>query len=92
MTVRQKKDGRLEGQVKDARGNGVSDVTVFITADSPSHLDIAAITDGEGRFSFVDLIPGEYTVAVNVGQLELVYAYAEIQPNRTSRVEIVIPD
>lgn len=38
---------------------------VLITGDSPSHHDLAALTDGAGHYRFSGLRPGRYTLLVN---------------------------
>jgi hypothetical protein len=38
---------------------------VLITGDSPSHRDLAALTDLQGGYRFDGLTPGSYTLLVN---------------------------
>src|SRR5262245_4285628 len=55
----------IAGTVTDRRGNPVAGAAVMITGDSPSHRDVAAVTDGQGRYRFAGLTPGHYTLLVN---------------------------
>jgi protocatechuate 3,4-dioxygenase beta subunit len=57
--------GEISGKVTDAEGRPVSGAVVLITGDSPSHLDIAALSDSAGRYRFDGLTPGRYTLLVN---------------------------
>ncbi len=57
--------GAIEGRVTTPQGEPVANATVMITGDSPSHKDIAALTNEEGEYKFDDLIPGDYTIMVN---------------------------
>ena len=57
----------------------VTNATVMITGDSPSHKDIAALTNDLGEYSFNDLITGEYTIMVNI----------EDQPPKTKKTKVV---
>jgi hypothetical protein len=68
--------GKIAGQVSTSYGDPVVDAVVMITGDSPPHSDIAALTNDDGRYSFIDLRPGQYTLMVN----------AENWPSRTGMI------
>lgn len=68
--------GKITGQVSTSYGDPVVDAVVMITGDSPPHSDIAALTNDDGRYSFIDLRPGQYTLMVN----------AENWPSRTGMI------
>ncbi len=57
--------GAIAGQVMTVQGEPVADAAVMITDDSPSHKDISALTNEQGKYRFDDLIPGDYTIMVN---------------------------
>src|SRR6476660_767886 len=52
----------LAGVVKDASGAVLPGVTVEAASDVLIEKTRAAVTDGEGRYAFIDLRPGTYTV------------------------------
>jgi hypothetical protein len=55
----------IAGVVSSDSGQPLSWVAVMITGDSPTHRDIAAMTDMEGRYRYDGLEPGEYTLQVS---------------------------
>jgi protocatechuate 3,4-dioxygenase beta subunit len=55
----------IAGAVTDAQDRPVAGAAVLITGDSPSHHDIAALTNNQGRYRFDGLMPGTYTLMVN---------------------------
>ena len=54
--------GSISGLVEDTTGGILPGVTV--EADSPVNIEgtITAFTDGSGRYTIINLRPGEYTV------------------------------
>jgi len=70
--------GAIEGRVTTPQGKPVTNATVLITGDSPSHKDIAALTNEQGEYNFDDLIPGDYTIMVN----------AEVRGTRTQQTHL----
>jgi protocatechuate 3,4-dioxygenase beta subunit len=58
--------GSITGRILSETGQPVVNAVVMISGDSPSHQDIAALTDENGNYNFNDLVPGEYTILVNV--------------------------
>jgi iron complex outermembrane receptor protein len=57
--------GAIAGRVTFSQGDPVVHAVVMITGTSPSHSDIAALTDEQGKYSFRILVPGTYTLLVN---------------------------
>src|SRR5579859_1855019 len=55
-------NGSLSGQVTDPSGAAIPAATVTLTG--PDHSVKTAQTDEQGRYSFKDLAPGAYSVAV----------------------------
>lgn len=70
--------GTIHGRVTSPEGEPVQDATVMIAGDSPSHRDIAALTNEQGEYRFTDLIPGDYMLLVN----------AEGHPMQTQHVRV----
>lgn len=58
--------GTIEGRVVGAGGRPVAEAAVMIGA-GPEHEDIAALTDGDGRFRLGGLQAGTYALLVNAG-------------------------
>ena len=58
--------GTITGRVTTGRGEPVAEAVAMITGGSPSHRDIAALTNAQGEFKFDELIPGTYIILVNV--------------------------
>lgn len=59
--------GTITGRVTSVQGEPVAEAVAMITTGSPPHRDIAALTNAQGEFKFDELIPGTYTILVNVG-------------------------
>lgn len=57
--------GAITGKVTNGHGKSVEDAIVLIIGNSPSHKDIAALTNEQGVYKFCDLIPGDYNIMVN---------------------------
>jgi hypothetical protein len=55
----------ISGVVTDPQGRPVPQVAVLVTGDSPSHNDIAALTNAQGHYRLGGLVPGTYTLLVN---------------------------
>jgi hypothetical protein len=55
----------IGGTVAAADGSPVAWANVLIIGDSPTHRDVAAVTDARGTFRFDGLAPGSYTLLVN---------------------------
>jgi len=80
-------NGSIAGRVVDNAGAPVAGVSVAIGGSSPMHSDIAALTNGEGRFRLSGLAPGSYTVAANQGTAQGV-AQVTVAPGQQAEVEI----
>ncbi|MFG1997850.1 carboxypeptidase-like regulatory domain-containing protein [Spirillospora sp. NPDC048911] len=52
----------IEGVVRDRAGHPAPGARVFFTAGPGSFPDVAAVTDGDGRFVLTAPSPGDYTV------------------------------
>src|SRR5262252_652798 len=55
--------GSVIGDVTDASGGAVPNAKVTLTG-SLTGLSREAVTDGAGRYSFVNVLPGRYTLKV----------------------------
>ena len=73
------KRGAITGLVTTVQGEPVADAAVMITGDSPSHKDIAALTNDHGEYRFDDLIPGDYTIMINAEKYVSQIQYAHVE-------------
>jgi protocatechuate 3,4-dioxygenase beta subunit len=81
--------GAIEGRVVERHGQPVEEAVVLIVGDSPSHRDIAALTSGRGEYSFIYLLPGYYTLLVNVADFEPQEGSVEVLAGVTARLDFV---
>ena len=58
--------GMIQGRVLDGQGRPIEEAVVMIVGDSPIHPDIAALTNENGEYSYISLLPGMYTLLANV--------------------------
>jgi hypothetical protein len=56
--------GSIQGTIVDEKGGAVADSTVQATA-LDTNLSTTVMTDTEGRFQFISLAPGRYTVTIS---------------------------
>ena len=84
-------EGRIEGVVLDARGRPLADCSVLLTGASPDHRDLAALTAGDGSFSFLELEPGRYEVLAQSEGGSSNVGVVDVDPTETSRLEIRLP-
>jgi hypothetical protein len=80
----------ITGVVRTPEGKAVPSATVMITGDSPSHPDIAAITDTSGRYRLTGLTPGTYTLQVNVTGWTAQQARVEALPGVEAQLDFVL--
>jgi len=69
-------NGSLSGQVTDPSGAAIPAATVTLTG--PDHSTKTAQTDEQGRYTFKDLVPGAYSVAISTQGFST-FTKAEIQ-------------
>jgi len=82
--------GAVSGRVTSDAGVPLADGVIMIIGDSPVHRDIAALTDGNGRYSFKGLAAGRYTLrAVAPGYSAQVQS-TSIMPQRESHLDFVL--
>src|SRR5580704_11055071 len=82
--------GSLVGNVADATGSAVPSATVTLTNLGTNETRTAQ-TDTSGNYTFVNLLPGNYGIAVEkVGFKKLVRQPIEIQVNSAIRVDLPI--
>jgi hypothetical protein len=68
----------IYGKVTDPQGKPVPQAAVLFTGDSPTHPDIAALTNATGDYRYTNLAPGLYTLMVN----------AEGFPTQTQQIQV----
>jgi hypothetical protein len=76
--------GTILGRVTTVDGEPVVDAAVMIGGTSPSHFDIAALTNEQGEYRFADLVPGDYTLVVNVEGYPLQSVRVEVEAGRVA--------
>jgi Carboxypeptidase regulatory-like domain len=68
-TLRDRKDapssGSITGKVMRAHGEPVAEVAVMVAGNSPTHHDLAALTNSEGEYELTSLPPGNYRILIN---------------------------
>jgi len=57
-------NGSVTGHVRSTDGTPVAEANVLITGRSPTHRDLAAVTDDCGCYTLDDLVPGIYDITV----------------------------
>jgi carboxypeptidase family protein len=58
--------GSLCGIVTDKVGKPIEFAYLTVTGKSPEHHDIAALTNGNGKYELGDLYPGNYEILLDV--------------------------
>jgi outer membrane receptor protein involved in Fe transport len=81
--------GTIEGSIADATGAVVPGATVKVASPNLIRPQIA-VTDGQGRYRFVNLPPGKYSVAVEAigGFARFEQAGIEVNLSKTSTLDI----
>lgn len=82
--------GTIAGTVRDPSGAPVEGAVVILTAPSPPHRDLAAVTAATGAFGLGQLTPGSYTVAVNAAGYRTRNASVEVAGGREAAVVITM--
>jgi hypothetical protein len=82
--------GDLAGRVRTRQGKAIAGAVVMITGESPSHKDIAALTDQHGQYRFVELIPGEYSILVNTEEYGLQTLQTRVRAGQTARLDFTL--
>jgi hypothetical protein len=80
----------ITGTVTDPRGAPVAGAAVMFTGASPSHRDVAAVTDAQGGFRFGGLPPGRYTVLVNATGFGPQQWPVTVEAGATARLDVVL--
>lgn len=77
--------GHIAGYVVDASFHTMEDVLVRLPA-----VDLEDLTNRNGEFEFVDLVPGSYLLEVNATGYERVRARVDVAEDRFTRLQIVL--
>ena len=82
--------GRLQGQIVDAQGAVIPGVTVTVTSTALQGAQ-TQVTDGEGRFRFLALPPGTYSLKAELSSFQTVeQANVEVGLDRTVTLPITM--
>jgi hypothetical protein len=82
--------GIIDGAVRSAAGDPVSEAVVAIGGDSPRHPDIAALTDAGGRYRLSGLTPGRYTVIARAEAFGVAVAAVAVVAGEVARLDLVL--
>ena len=82
--------GEIQGTVQDGQGQPIAEAAVMITGDSPTHPDIAALTNQKGEYRFTSLLPGRYTLLVNALDREPKQDTVEVMAGAVARLDFVL--
>ena len=80
----------IAGTVTDAAGKPLPWTAVLIIGDSPAHRDIAAMTDGQGRYRFDSLTPGDYTLLANASGHQIQEGRVSARAGELARLDFAV--
>jgi hypothetical protein len=83
--------GAIAGSISTRAGAAVPGAAVMIVGDSPTHLDIAAVTGADGDYALGELVPGEYEIQVNVAD-RLQVQRVQVRPGEVARLDFQVED
>ena len=83
--------GVIRGRVTTGSGDPVEGAAVMIGGNSPSHVDIAALTSPAGEYELVGLVPGEYEILANAGT-EVLVRYVDVAAGEVAELHFVAND
>ena len=81
--------GAIQGRVVDGQGRPIAEAVVMIVGDSPTHPDIAALTNDKGEYSYIDLLPGTYTLLANALEHEPQRKSVQVAAGASARLDFV---
>lgn len=82
--------GAIAGTVNGPSQEPLAGAVVMISGDSPTHLDIAALTDATGRYRFDNLQPGLYTLLVNAADCQSQSGQIRVEANKIARLDFAL--
>jgi hypothetical protein len=84
------KDYTIEGRVFDAAGEKVSKTTVLLLSEDGAEVQRTETkgTIGKGKFKFKDVLPGEYVIMVDAGELGRANVPVSVIADDVSNLEI----
>ena len=83
--------GVIRGRVTSGSGDPVEGAAVMIGGNSPSHVDIAALTSPAGEYELVGLVPGEYEILANAGT-EVLVRHVDVAAGEVAELHFVAND
>ena len=78
----------ISGVVQDLNGNPVANARVYFTSSPVALPDIAALTDGAGRFMLTAPQPGQYTIACAADGWETKSVAVTVTGGKTKELKI----
>ncbi len=82
--------GSIFGQVVGVGSKPVPNAAVMITGQSPTHRDIAALTNEFGEYELDNLVPGLYTLLVNATEFVPQTQQVRVEPGGRVRLNIAL--
>ncbi len=84
--------GSIIGAVVTPIGQPIEGAVLVITGDSPTHEDIAAITNNKGEYKFENLLTGNYNLLVNAEGNKQYTRSACVEDGKSVKLDFILDD